>query len=460
MHPRHFGRWSLRSLLICSLVSAAPLALADDAADRIRALEKRLEESLKLIEKLATRVGQLERSNAAAAPPATRSATLPEPVSDAASNASQAESITALQDDVRQLSEGLSRRNAFELGLPLHGFADVVAAWSSSGDPARRRGFGAGTLDLYLTPQFGDRVRSLIEIAIEYEPAGHGTIDLERLQLGYMVDDRLTMWLGRFHTPYGIWNTAFHHGANLQTSISRPRFIDFEDKSGVLPDHSVGLWGSGGTPLGNGKLTYDLYLANGPKITNRELDPNSYADDGNGAMTGFNLGFQPGGAMGGLSFGVHGFATRVATYAPQAARLARTDVRMGGFYAGYDGHDWEIIGEYYRFANRDTERGVRHTSSAWFGQVGRTLGQTTPYARYERASLNAADLFFATQRAGRSYSRVVLGARYALDSRSSVKFELSSTRELGITQLDENGAPVLFDPARYRRAGFQYSIAF
>jgi hypothetical protein len=460
MQPRQFARWGCRSLLICSLVFAAPLALAEDAADRIRALEKRLEEGLKLIEKLSARVGELERSTAAAVPSATQSARLPEPASNAALVAPQAESITALQEDVRQLSESVSRRNAFELGLPLHGFADVVADWSSSGDPARRRGFGAGTLDLYLTPQFGERVRSLIEIAIEYEPAGSGTIDLERLQLGYMVDERLTLWLGRFHSPYGIWNTAFHHGANLQTSISRPRFIDFEDKSGVLPDHSVGLWGSGGTPLGGGKVTYDLYVANGPKITDRTLNPNSYADDGNGAMTGFNLGYQPGAAMSGLSFGVHGFAMRVSTYSPQAATLARTNVRMGGFYAGYDGHDWEVIAEYYRFRNRDAESGVRHNSTAWFAQVGRTFGQTTPYARYESASLDATDPFFATQRAGRSYTRLVLGARYALDSRASFKLELSSSRERGTVQLDEYGAPVFVDPARYRRAGFQYSIAF
>jgi hypothetical protein len=425
--------------------------LADDQADRIKALEKRLERSVQLIETLSARVAELERNAKGAVPKAEgeRAAVLTE----------QAGEIVRLQESVNQISSGLSQRET-DTGLPVHGFADAGAGWSAGADPQKLRGFSVGTLDLYLTPQFGERVRSLIEIAIEYEPAGGGTIDLERLQLGYMVDERLTLWLGRFHTPYGIWNTAFHHGANLQTSISRPRFIDFEDKSGVLPDHSVGLWGSGGTPLGGGKVTYDLYVANGPKITDRTLNPNSYSDDGNGAMTGFNLGYQPGAAMSGLSFGVHGFATRVSTYSAQAATLARTNVRMGGFYAGYDGHDWEVIAEYYRFRNRDTESDLRHNSTAWFAQVGRTFGQTTPYARYESAALNAADPFFATQRAGRSYARLVVGARYALDSRSSFKLELSSSRERSTVQLDEYGAPVFFDPARYRRAGFQYSIAF
>jgi hypothetical protein len=133
---------------------------------------------------------------------------------------------------------------------------------------------------------------------------------------------------------------------------------------------------------------------------------------------------------------------------------------MGGAYLGYDANDWEAIGEYYRFANRDTNAGTTYSSTAWFVQVGKTFGTLTPYARFERTSLNPEDAYFSSQRLARSYRRAVLGARYALDSRSSFKLELSATREDSQNQLDENGLSVLFPRASYRRAALQYSIAF
>ena len=77
---------------------------------------------------------------------------------------------------------------------------------------------------------------------------------MERAQLGYSFSDALTFWVGRFHTPYGYWNTAFHHGAQIQTSVTRPLFIDFEDKGGILRAHSLGLLAHGRVPAGPGKL--------------------------------------------------------------------------------------------------------------------------------------------------------------------------------------------------------------
>ena len=112
----------------------------------------------------------------------------------------------------------------------------------------------------------------------------------------------------------GVWNTAFHHGANLQTSINRPRFIDFEDKGGVVPAHGVGLLASGKTKLGVGKISYDVYLANGSHITDRTLDFGAYNDDNSGKMLGFNLGYSFAGSLNGLTVGAHGFGTTVNVY--------------------------------------------------------------------------------------------------------------------------------------------------
>jgi hypothetical protein len=425
-------------------------AFADAQSDRMQALEKRLENSVALIEKLTSRIADLERSGKPAASASTAAA---------ASNADQAQAIATLEQSVKQLSEGMSR-SSIDTGLPLHGFADVGAGWSSKNDPSRQRGFNGGTLDLFLAPQFGERVKGLVELAVEYGDDGHAALDLERLQLGYTVNDQVTLWAGRFHSPMGLWNTSFHHGANLQTSVYHPRFIDFEDKGGIVPAHSVGVWASGKTKLGAGKVSYDAYLSNGPHITDRTLDFGANTDDNSGKLLGFNLGYSFGGSLNGLTVGTHGFGSTVNTYDTASALLNSTKVRMGGGYFGYDENDWEMVGEYYRFANTDLAGGGSRSSNAWFVQVGKTFGAITPFVRLEKAALNPLDNYFLSQASGRSYQRTALGLRYAVDPKASFKLEFSNTSETAVNQLDENGALAPFAGGNYRRAALQYSIAF
>ncbi len=454
MTKKHrYPTWRTAALLLALLGVAADV-LADDPVDRVKALEQKLERSLRLIEQLTNRIGELEKKIVPGSA-ATAGVTEPSPPSAGRS----APSIATLQDEIDQISQGLSVRG-IDFGLPIHGFADVQAAASSAADPLRLRGFNGGTLDLYLTPQFGNRIRSLVEIAVEYEPGTRSTaIDMERLQLGYTVTDELTLWMGRFHTPFGLWNTSFHHGANLQTSIYRPRFIEFEDRGGIIPAHSVGLWASGKTDVGAGKLTYDAYVSNGPSIRDRELDFNPFTDGDDRKMLGVNLGFQPSGGLHGLSAGLHVFTSRVAIHSASDSIVNRAHLQMVGAYSAYEAKDWEMFAEYYRFFNRDDLADARHISHAGFIHAGRSFGALTPYLRYERASLDPTDIYFNSQRTGRSYSRHVVGARYALDARSSVKFELSHTDEAALNQYDGTG--IVFTPrSRYQRAAFQYSIAF
>jgi hypothetical protein len=373
-------------------------------------------------------------------------------------NASQ-KTIDALRESIEQISEGLGRRVSHS-GVPIHGFADAGAAWSSRDDPARLRGFGVGTLDLYLTPQFGDHVKSLMEIALYYHADGTGEIEAERMQVGYTLNDALTLWVGRFHTPIGLWNTAYHHGANLQTSIFRPRFIDFEDREGLTPTHSIGLWGSGKVELGADKLNYDVYVSNGPTVRRGTLDYNAFSDDTSGKMLGFNVGWRPSGVLRGAHLGVHGFGSTVDTRLASGGLHSRTRLRMLGGYIGLDLHGWEGLAEIYRFANTDIATRARHVSHAGYVQLGLNMGTFTPYARYERTALNGADNFFATQRLGRCSRRTSIGTRWDVDAKAALKLELGLTREHAATLIDENGASVSRGAAGYRRLAVEYSIAF
>jgi len=459
----------LAAAIAALFLATGSLSVQAADIDRVKELESRLEQSLKVIEALTTRVGQLEtRSTKAAAAPA----------------AGQADPrVAALEQSVANLSESLSKRSS-DTGLPLHGFLDVGFGSQSGINAANYpgamqknglRGFNGGTLDFYLTPQFGSRVKTLVELAFEYSDAGSLAADLERAQIGYTFGESNTLWLGRFHTPYGYWNTGFHHGAQLQTAINRPRFIDFEDKGGLLPSHSVGMWLNGKTAAGDGRLTYDLYVTNGNRImagaNDKVLNLNGFTDDNGSKAIGFNVGYE---WKNGLKLGLHGFRDAVNTYAGADADtsqiLNRNKVGMLGGYAFYDNNDWEVIGEYYRWKNNtdlDTVGVVgttgSHTSSAGFLQVGYSFGsQWTPYARYEKASLDNNDIFFNSLNNGRSYDRASLGLRYALDPRSALKFELSRTNEKPGQQLNTSGTPAadVFGSSAYSTFQAQYSIGF
>jgi len=465
------GRRLMAALSVGLLI--APAARADDLAQRIQQLEARLAASQQTIDKLSARVTELERALVrqpaaplpAASAPAVAPAVKPaEPVVAAAAPAASAPTdqepaIPAPDTSGHPTSEGYAGRDP-EAGLPLHGFADVGAAWSTSEDPLRLRGFHAGSLDIYLTPQLGDRVKALFELVLENLPDGEHEFEAERLQLGYIANDSLTLWMGRFHNPIGLWNTLYHHGAYLQTSIARPRFIDFEDKGGIIPTHTVGVWGTGRVATDAGRLNYDLYVGNGPTIRDRSLDVNLSNDDTANKSVGFNVGLVPGGSLTGWTFGVHGMGSDVQARSSTGTLLSTTRVRLGGAYFEYERDPWNVLGEYYYQRDRDEASSMTTSNNLWFVQASRSFGAFVPYLRYERAALDTADLYFRSLLYGRPYQRAVFGLRYEVNPRSALKAEWAETREYSILQIDETGAVVPFPAVRYRGLAIQYSIAF
>jgi hypothetical protein len=167
----------MRALAVsCSVALAAAIpARADESSDRLRELEAQLARSLQLIEQLNARVNELER----AARPAAQPASPPAASASAPAWGDQARAIGALQESVNQLTDSLTRAPP-DTGTPLHGFVDVGAGWSTRQDPTRQRGFHAGSLDIYLTPQIGSRIKSLMELVFEFDEAG-GSFDMERV---------------------------------------------------------------------------------------------------------------------------------------------------------------------------------------------------------------------------------------------------------------------------------------
>lgn len=434
------------------------LCSADRDSERIRMLEQRLDASQRLIERLAARVAELERAASQGAK-GERAVASPATAASQPSNAEGEPAIRRLQDTVNQLSEGLALGTR-ETGVPLHGFADASVGASGSRDPQRLRGFQAGTLDIYLNPSIGDRGRALIETVFEYDRDGGMHVEVERMQLGYTVNDALTLWMGRFHTPMGIWNTAFHHGSHLQTSLARPRFLEFEDRGGILPTHTVGIWAAGRGRLGEGRFVADAFMGNGASVRGRTLDINAFDDDNGGKQLGVSMSYVPGGAWRGLTLGAHALGSTVNVQADDGGLLSRNRLRLVGLHTAVEIDDWSMLGELHQVRTTDLGNRSVQRSSLWYLQLDRTWGVWTPYGRLERADIASADRYFASLRTGRPYRRQLVGLRYELDPRSALKFELSRTSEFDAQLIDGQGLLVPFAATRYNRAAFEYSVAF
>jgi hypothetical protein len=408
---------------------SSPVIATDNQDDRVTALEHKLDRSLKLIEQLEARVRELEAERAGTAqlaqpaPPAqTAPAQTAQQETVAPSPAQTQERMDSLQQQLTQLA-GSARGGS---GVPLHGFFDVGIGNHNANEPDLQ-GANIGGLDIFLDPQLGEHTRSLFELTFEVdETTGQVEPDLERAQIGYQFSDAATIWIGRFHTPFGYYNTAFHHGQEIATSLRRPRFLLFEDQGGVMPNHTVGAWLTGVDRLPEGKITYDVFVGNGQAILSGEIDPRSGGVDHGGGIYGGNLGYVFGDTLNGLKIGVSAFRSRVSDD-EQVGRITQVD--NTGIYFAYDTDRFEYLGEYYRFNDRNlTDDSPAHHSNAGFLQLAWRLPLVSPYVRYERAVLDQTDEFFALQENGMSYYRGALGLRFDLDPASALKFEIGRTK--------------------------------
>ena len=402
-------------------VGLPAIALADGAsADAVKALQQKLDQSIKMIEALAARVKELEAKQAAAlaAPPAAAVAQAQPAVPDA-------QRLQTVEQQINQIETANAARQGDETGLPVHGFADVNIGNHNPFHPDKK-GVSLNNFDLYLTPKLGDNWLALFELNFEVDRFGNVGVDLERAQLGYQFSDAATAWVGRFHTPYGYVNTAFHHGVWLNDSLRRPGFLMFEDQGGVLPAHTVGAWLTGAAHGEGGKVLYDVFAGNGQQIIEGQIDMRSGGNDHGKLIYGGRVGYQwSAGPAEGLLVGVDAFDSKIDDdQIPQNL----TEVRVAGAYAVYDTDTWEMLSEAYWFNNVDVNQDMgTHRSHAYFAQVGYRFPYFIPYARFERARLDQTDQYFAHQLTGGSYYRTAAGLRRDLNQRVAIKLEVANT---------------------------------
>tara|TARA_Y100001936_G_scaffold172034_1_gene168377 strand:+ start:482 stop:1654 length:1173 start_codon:yes stop_codon:yes gene_type:complete len=86
----------------------------------------------------------------------------------------------------------------------------------------------------------------------------HLSFEVERLIARLNYSDHFKLSLGRYHTPLGYWNSAFHHGGWLQTTVDRPIAMKFGSK--IVPIHFVGGLLEGN--IGSSNFSYRVGFGN------------------------------------------------------------------------------------------------------------------------------------------------------------------------------------------------------
>jgi hypothetical protein len=319
-------------------------------------------------------------------------------------------------DDMFAADGGLSDDDSYHLHF--QGFAHVAyeneQEIMDDEDTVRNSTFGLETVDFVVTSQLGDRTSMLGEIS--FEPTNEGTwvVEVERMLLNYHFSDKINLEAGRYLNSLGFWNQHFHHGHWLQTSITRPEVLDFEDDTGMLPLHMSGVRLTGshyGNAIG---ARYAVEVGNGrssvPGITQVKVDLNYHK------AVNFYLGLEPA-FLPGLHLGGAYYLDKIPENDdPElGAEHGPLDVEILNGHVAYVTKDWEIMAEYFQMNH--TDDGVLSESDGWYVQVGYHFGDWTPFARRDALTRVDTEVYWEIPEDGKTSTA---GVRYNLNAQTAL----------------------------------------
>jgi hypothetical protein len=409
----------LLAVLFCS---GSVAAQAPDPATIQRLMDR--------IDQLERRVAELEAERTSAAAP---SAAAP---SQAAPPAAAAPVVAQTQPAM----PGMATPPIVEAGAPtsrptmqIAGFSDVD--FEASNDKKTHSGFSEGQFVLHFSSQLSRKVSYFAELSLTARSdAGTGSpsatgfnAEVERSIIRYDVNDMLKVSFGRYHTPINYWNTAFHHGAWLQTTISRPEMTRFGGS--FIPVHFIGSLVEGTTPAGGMNLTYNFGLGNGRgAVISRGGD---FGDVNNNRAWLVNAFVRPD-SIYGLQVGASVYHDKV-----NPIGLPAVDEWIQSAHIVWDKETPEFIAEFANVSHQPAGGGVSSNSQAWYAQVAYRLSpfehKFKPYYRYEYIHIPNSDAMF---HAVPSLSGSTAGIRFDVSPFSALKFEYRHFRRPNLPIVD------------------------
>ena len=323
--------------------------------------------------------------------------------------------------------------NVFAFELKGFGDVDFEKVVGTQNHEYRNGSFILGNIDLYVSEQVNDRLNVLTEIQIE-QKRGHP--EVERFQITYIYRDYLKILAGRFHTPYGLWNTSFHHGKLLQPTIDRPEILKFESEKGILPLHTVGISLMGQIKTSYGVLSYDFIVGNGDRITRTkwgttELSPNLDSDDNNNKAIIARLRFRPL-ILPGLTLSLSGSKQRIQTDSVAISGGA-SRVNVNQYIAVpafmYRLNSLNIWGEYFYMRHKSINDETYQNKGYYILFTYSIKDKWVPYLLYEHKNVDKNDTYISALEADMDIKELIAGMRYNISYKHSLKFETRSTKE-------------------------------
>ena len=388
MHRVWWGRLALVLLL--------PMSVAAQSAST-NEREQEMQEMRARIEKLERLVAELQKEKDSKNGVATAQAAS-EPVSAPAApspSPAQHEDTAASMDHSSGQGGTPSVMERRFPALHFRGFGDVDFAGTDA--KGTKSGFNMGQLILHMSSPLSEKVSVFGETSFTAQAGPTATaynVDVERLLIRYDYNDFFKLSFGRYHTPINYWNTAFHHGLWLQTTIARPEMIRFGGR--FLPVHFIGMQAEGNIPSGPIGLGYNAGLGNG-RSGNIARGGDS-GDVNNNRAWVVNLFARPA-ALNGLQVGgaVYGDLVTVSpalTGNPQFRELITSASVL------WTKETPEFLAEFAHVRHRNTITQQEFNNNAAYVQIAYRLpGEAhkwKPYYRFEWSNINPSDPLFTT----------------------------------------------------------------
>lgn len=320
--------------------------------------------------------------------------------------------------------------------MTIQGFADIDFSAQDQGDervgtatgftpPGASSGFDLGQFVLHFTGALSPRVSYFAEVSWTSGADGF-TTTIERSIIQYDYNDYFKISAGRYHTPIMYWNTAFHHGLWLQTTISRPEMIQFGGQ--LIPVHFIGLLAQGTVP-GSGSLHvhYDLGVGNGRGANIAE--PGNAGDINNNRAWLATLYAQPTWAY---KWEVGGSVYR-DKIGPATGIVGNYGEWIDTARLIYTGETPEFLAEFANIQHTRMGAPGMWNSQAGYAQIGYRLpiwqAKWKPYYRYEYIHIPTSDpVFNVPGNTVPSLSGSIFGVRYDFSNYAALKIEYRNSR--------------------------------
>jgi hypothetical protein len=311
--------------------------------------------------------------------------------------------------------------------LHLSGFGDIDFADQNRSEGPR--GFSEGQFVLHFVSALSPRVNFFGELSLTPRadagtggpPATGFNAEVERIIIRFDQSDLLKVSFGRYHTPVNWWNTAFHHGQWLQTTISRPEMVQFGGR--FIPVHFVGALVEGSVPAGGWHVNYQAGLGNGRgNVISRAGD----AGDNNARPAWvLNLFAKPD-ALLGLQIGGSLYLDRVTpTAGPEF------NERITAAHVVWQREDPEVIAEIADVHHERVGGPESASSLAYYVQTAYRLPwfgrDWKPYYRFEHVDIDEADPVFAGVP---NLDGSTIGVRYDISTYAAIKTEIRLRRRV------------------------------